>query len=48
MRFPSLSPVMTGYAFTLPVGTTDRYELLLKPLRPVEITTAVERALSEI
>lgn len=40
--------LMTGYAFTLPAGTHDRYELLLKPLRPIEITTAVERALSKL
>jgi two-component system response regulator HydG len=26
--------VITGYAFTLPGGALDRYEILLKPLRP--------------
>ena len=35
--------IMTGYAFTLPPDA-DRHEILLKPLRPREIVTAVERA----
>ena len=39
--------VMTGYAFTLPRASGNRYEILLKPLRPREIIVAVERALSD-
>jgi two-component system response regulator HydG len=39
--------VMTGYAFTLPSATHDRYEFLLKPIRPMEIIRAVERALQD-
>ncbi len=38
--------IMTGYAFMMSGGAKDRYEVLLKPLRPVEIVAAVERALS--
>ena len=38
--------VMTGYAFTMPTRVHERYEILLKPLRPIEIVAAVERALS--
>lgn len=37
--------IMTGYAFTLPEGTGERYDILLKPLRPTEIITAIERVL---
>ena len=37
--------VMTGYAFTLPEGIADRYDVLLKPLRPIEIITALKRVL---
>lgn len=39
--------MITGYAFTLPVGAADRYDILLKPLRPVEIVAAVDRALKD-
>ena len=39
--------IMTGYAFTLPLDTCDRYEILLKPMRPTEILRAVERALQD-
>src|SRR5438874_5856943 len=39
--------IITGYAFSLPVGTHDHYEILLKPLRPIEITTAVAQALRD-
>jgi two-component system, NtrC family, response regulator HydG len=38
--------IVTGYAFTLPVDALGRYEILLKPLRPVEIMAAVEGALN--
>ncbi len=38
--------IMTGYAFTMSGAAKDRYEILLKPLRPVEIVAAVDRALS--
>lgn len=37
--------IITGYAFTLPEGVADRYDALLKPLRPIEITTVIERVL---
>jgi two-component system response regulator HydG len=36
--------LMTGYAFTLP-RAARKYEMLLKPLRSVEIVTAIQRAL---
>jgi DNA-binding response OmpR family regulator len=38
--------VVTGYAFTLPGATGDRYEILLKPVRPAELIAAVEWALA--
>jgi DNA-binding NtrC family response regulator len=38
--------IMTGYAFTMPAEEKERYEILLKPLRPTEIIAAIERALS--
>lgn len=34
--------LITGYAFSLPAGAAERYDILLKPLRPAEITWAVE------
>lgn len=37
--------IITGYAFTLPSELRQRYDILLKPLRPVEIVAAVERVL---
>lgn len=37
--------IITGYAFTLPRETLKGYEILLKPLRPVEIIAATERTL---
>src|SRR5690348_11583359 len=39
------SLVMTGYAFSLAATASAGHEVLLKPLRPREITEAVERAL---
>lgn len=41
------SIIITGYAFTLPIATAERYEVLLKPLRPAEIVAAVDRALQD-
>ena len=40
--------VVTGYALSLPVEVIDRYEILLKPLRPRELIDAVERTLGEV
>ena len=37
--------VITGYAFTLPEGVGERYDVLLKPLRPAELVAAIERVL---
>ena len=37
--------IVTGYAFTLPLGARDRYEIVPKPFSPAEIVAAVERAL---
>jgi len=37
--------VITGYAFTLPLKMRGRYEILLKPLRPNELVTAVAQVL---
>ncbi len=39
--------MITGHAFTLPSGTHERYEFLLKPVRAAEILSAVERALTD-
>jgi DNA-binding NtrC family response regulator len=39
--------IMTGYAFTLPVETLERYEVLLKPLRPAELVGIIERTLRD-
>jgi DNA-binding NtrC family response regulator len=39
--------LITGYAFCLSAETTDRYELLLKPVRPDEILRALERAIED-
>lgn|SRR5579872_1794121 len=37
--------VITGYAFDLPREELERFEYLLKPVRPGELLQAVERAL---
>src|SRR5205085_9121135 len=37
--------IITGYAFSLPEGIGDRYDVLLKPLRPAELVAAIERVL---
>ena len=37
--------LVTGYAFSLPEGIADRYDVLLKPLRPIEIIAALKRVL---
>ena len=39
------SLILTGYAFSLPAGVGQRYEILLKPMRPAELIRTVERAL---
>jgi DNA-binding NtrC family response regulator len=39
--------MITGHAFTLPTGTHERYEFLLKPVHAAEILTAVQRALTD-
>lgn len=39
--------IITGYAFTLPAGVADRYDVLLKPVRPSEIISAIERVLRD-
>jgi two-component system response regulator HydG len=38
--------IITGYAFDLPREQLERFEYLLKPVRPHELLQAVERALS--
>jgi len=38
--------IMTGYAFSLPAERLKGYDVLLKPLRPIEIIQAVERGLA--
>src|SRR5207248_1690994 len=38
--------ILTGYAFDLPRAELERFEYLLKPVRPHELLQAVERALS--
>ena len=37
--------IITGYAFNLPRDDLDRFEFLLKPVRPSELLQAVERVL---
>jgi two-component system, NtrC family, response regulator HydG len=37
--------IITGYAFSLPRDELDRFEFLLKPVRPSELLQAVERVL---
>jgi two-component system, NtrC family, response regulator HydG len=37
--------IVTGYAFNLPMRDLNRFEFLLKPLRPNELLQAVERSL---
>jgi two-component system response regulator HydG len=37
--------IITGYAFNLPRDDLDRFEFLLKPVRPRELLQAVERVL---
>jgi DNA-binding NtrC family response regulator len=37
--------IITGYAFNLPKDDLDRFEFLLKPVRPSELVQAVERVL---
>jgi CheY-like chemotaxis protein len=37
--------IITGYAFNLPRDDLDRFEFLLKPVRPNELLQAVERML---
>src|SRR5437660_930606 len=41
------SIIITGYAFTLPAGVVERYDVLLKPIRPTEIISAIERVLRD-
>jgi DNA-binding response OmpR family regulator len=40
--------MVTGYAFTLPHGTFDNYDILLKPVRPNELLDAVADRLAPI
>ena len=40
--------VITGYAFSLPPGSQERYEILLKPVGRGELVDAVERGLGKI
>src|SRR5258708_16087867 len=37
--------IVTGYAFNLPRADLERFEFLLKPIRPRELVRAVERML---
>jgi DNA-binding NtrC family response regulator len=37
--------IITGYAFDLPKEQLERYDYLLKPVRPAELIDAVRRAL---
>jgi DNA-binding NtrC family response regulator len=37
--------IVTGYAFQLPKDDLNRFEFLLKPVRPSELLQAVKRAL---
>lgn len=37
--------IVTGYAFSMPSGSLDGYEVLLKPVRPTELLQAITRAL---
>ena len=37
--------IVTGYAFSMPSGSLDRYEVLLKPVRPTKLLQAISQAL---
>lgn len=39
--------VMSGYLFQMPSGRADRHETLMKPIRPSEIVTVVERSIGK-
>ena len=39
--------LMSGYLFLMPGGKAERHETLMKPLRPSEIVTAVERSIGK-
>jgi two-component system, NtrC family, response regulator HydG len=41
----SAALIITGYAFNLPRDDLDRFEFLLKPVRPSELLHGVERVL---
>jgi len=38
--------IITGYAFSLPYGAMNRYEIFLKPIRRSELLHLVEQALA--
>ena len=35
--------ILSGYIFQLPAGAVQRHEVLMKPIRPSEFVTAVQR-----
>jgi DNA-binding response OmpR family regulator len=39
--------IFSGFLFSIPMEVTKRHELLMKPMRPSEFVSAVERCLSE-
>jgi two-component system, NtrC family, response regulator HydG len=39
--------LLTGYAFQMPPEKAARYEVWMKPMRPSELLTAVERCIRE-
>jgi DNA-binding response OmpR family regulator len=39
--------IISGYLFGLPAGVADRHELLMKPVRPLELIAAVERSIGK-
>jgi DNA-binding response OmpR family regulator len=41
----SKSFILSGYLFQLPAGTAKRHDLLMKPIRPRDLLTAVKRAI---
>jgi two-component system response regulator HydG len=39
--------VMSGYLFSMPGGRSERHDTLMKPVRPQELITAMERSIGK-
>src|SRR5436309_2697922 len=47
MELGAETVVMSGYLFQMPGRRAERHETLMKPLRPTELISAVERAIGK-